>query len=721
MPEIYRTTSKRLPVVIFLILVFILTLSSFLTTQAESFIFVKGKKIGDATKTSSQLKYFQGNIPARDFYNYYKSRPNTGLENPRSCLIIPYMSPSNRRSLIIVMGDPGSPYSGTGRLRVEGLPEYSKLLVRDDPPNIDQDDEYDFSPPHASFHWLWGTGFADGVVIGDLGDNPDLKLEFELLENVAEARVLTGSPRNHRVLSLDPNSDIQLRGMERVLKPEPSFSVPELPRVGSQLTFNAAGSSTPGARIVQYAWDFDDDGHFSYASQSPVATHTFYETGEHLIALRVRDSRGNEAIKKKKIWAVNTPVEAHRKLSARKILPGGSVNCSVKIEARAPVSAVGIEESIPEGWKVTNSSNSVAIYKSSSDQWLIPEKLVPGETRKISFNIEAPSASRLNSDELNQTLEFSGQVSSGSPEFRDRIGGDSKIVVSQKVEPLVALAHYEASEGKLDFGLSSTISDSQIRAAIQAWQNGNNLPGLGEKTPDFEFIKKALLYHQKGIDPSIELSQVSPGDPHVVRKISTGLPDDLLFVNSSSPLLIEGEPIVEFSVQVIIKAGNRTLMGVGLEDDLPENWKILPQENENLAFKPSTGQWVITKPLLPGEEVSASYTLRVPLDEYPGTYSISGTLSESWSGSRYSVGGDHSLELLRTLPIDLVISRWNIESGKLDLSLDNYISEPQSKKAIEFWVNDEPVPHTGGEKLSFEIVKRIVAYQLEGKPVTSSN
>lgn len=713
MPKSQHVKPPKHLTIVFLVayLLIFLVIPSF---AAEDYLVVEteGSKSG-----LSRLEYFRGNIPASDFYNYYKLRPNTGLEKSSTCLLIPYREPSNQTSLIIVMGGPGSSIGGAGKLKVRGLAEGAEAILRDDPPDQDPTDGYSVNPPTATFQWSWEPGLADGVIISDLTKNPDLEFKFDLLENVDEVRIITGDIKDPRVTSLDPVASIRLRGVERNPRLKPEFSVSELHRLGQNITFDASNSTAPEGRIIQYEWDFDGDGHFAYISHKSVVEHTFVKSGNHEIALRITDDRGNKAVKRKEIVTVESPLEAERKLSARKVRPGETINCVIKITARTEVAGIGIDDSVPDGWRVIPEAHDEGIFKPSTSQWVLPDKLEAGETRQINFRIRTPSQKEFDSGSPDRKGELSGKISSASPEFVGQIEGDSSITVSPELEPLEALSHLDVGEGKLDFGLPSRISDRQLKRVINSWQTGRSIPGIDEKEITFEFVKKALLYYQKGLDSNIRLSKVEQSKPEVLRRVKPNLPGKLLFVHSESPLANEGERIIEFGVEVIIKPRNRTLMGVGLKEKIPDGWEIVPTKSDNLAYKDSTDQWVITRPIFPGEEFSVPYNVRIPIEESSGCFTVSGVFSESWSGGAKAIKGESSLNLTRTLPIHLVISRWGSEAGELDLTTDNYISEPQARKAIQLWVLDEPVPYTEGEKLNFE---EIIAYQLERKPVVES-
>jgi len=679
--------------------------------QAQDHLVVEGRYDNDPL--TSTISFFQGIIPAKDFYNYYQNSPNTGFEQPKTCVVIPYKSPKGKLSLILLLGDKSS-VGGEAGLKITGLGPTSTVTLFDDPPGEDPEDNYSLSRTTGNFRWSWSSTGADGAIITNLPTNLDLSLSFGSTKNLENLHVLSGEPGSPEKLKLDPVSSIRLRGQPVVQEIRPECNAPEFAIVGRQVTFTGAGTGNPAGEIVQYEWDFDNDGFFSYVSQKPVAHHTFHETGRHTFALRVVDKQGKKATLERTIDVVKKPLRAERSLSAEKITPGSTIEVSLKLSANVKVSGVGIEEEIPPGWRVISVIENDFVYNRSEDQWLLQSSIQSGATKRLNYKIKAPSESELEEEGVDNQIELSGEVSSASPELSCTIAGDSQLSVVRSIDPLVALAHYDFDEGKPDFSLPGRITEGQIKEAIRVWQNGGLVPGLDDIRISFQLIKEALLYHQKGAKAGTELSKPKSPALQTYRRISTKLPDDLLYVEPNSPLAVE-EGAVEFTVDVFIKPGDRTIMGVGLQDELPPDWQVIPPEESGEVFhKESTNQWVLMEPILPGEKFSLRYKVRVPYYSDLGYHRISGAVSESWSGSSIAVKGDVGLKLVNRLPIKLVISRWNLETGSIDLALDNFISIGQAKHAIRLWVNDKTVPYTGGTELKFATVKEIMAYQLEG-------
>ena len=56
--------------------------------------------------------------------------------------------------------------------------------------------------------------------------------------------------------------------------------------------FDGSGSVDPDNDIIQYEWDFENDGTVDSTGDS--ATHTYNEVGDYEVSLTVTDSAGNE-------------------------------------------------------------------------------------------------------------------------------------------------------------------------------------------------------------------------------------------------------------------------------------------------------------------------------------------------------------------------------------------------------------------------------------------
>ena len=668
------------------------------------------EEVTERGRSTASLPPFRGPIGVRDFFNFYDGSPNTGLEKEGSFVLIPYKSPSGETSLIITVGDSASSSDGEAELKIKGLPRNSHVTFFDGAAA-----NYSFSPPDARFYWEWGSADADGVVIAGLTDSFELEIEFQPVENLNGAAVVSGSLPSPEELELDPGAKVLLSGVARNRNPEARFTCQQVVRKGKSVEFDASLSNTSGNRVSQYSWDFDGDGFYSFVSQDPTAKHTFTETGIHQVNLRITTEFGNRSVRSKTVKVTGAPIKASRHFSSDKVLPGDGVNVKIRILARGELSGIGLEENLPEDWEVRFQGKEGVTWKPSTNQWLLNRKFEPGESTQISYTLLPPSGeSAINPG---STINISGKVSSASPEFSRVVTGDSRLSVASSVSPLTALAHYDPETRDVNFELEGTISDSQLNAALRAWKLGEELPPLGGRQVDFELIKQVVLYNQKGAEVSEEISRPAAPELEVTRSIDTGLPEDRILLHPDNPWTDRESGSTKFHVTVNISPGNRTLMGLGLDEKLPESWEVVPESKENIVFKPDTERWIVKRPIYPGENFTISYRVKVPLNFGDKEILLEGKIEEGWSKKTISLRGDGSAETVRKLPPRVVISRWNVEKGKLDLSLNNYISSSQSEKAISLWVRGLDVPFTGGAKISFSTVKEIMALHLEGEPI----
>ena len=79
-------------------------------------------------------------------------------------------------------------------------------------------------------------------------------------------------------------------------RPTASFTFsPTTPSVGQTVTFTSTSTPSPGAKITEYAWDFDGEGGFDDFNGA-VASWSFSAPGTYVVRLRVRQNNGRLAV-----------------------------------------------------------------------------------------------------------------------------------------------------------------------------------------------------------------------------------------------------------------------------------------------------------------------------------------------------------------------------------------------------------------------------------------
>jgi len=681
----------------------------------------KIEQSADGEVLTRYLSPLQGSQDVVEFYGYTGGGPNTGFEKSDSCVLIPYRGPDGVLSLVVILDRNGNGSGGTARLTFSGLPQGATVALRDD--DTDFRDTMNFNPPNASFKWSWDAAFGDGVVISNLGDSFQLKVKPSFEEGISNWEVLSGDFQNPERIELDLGASLTAQSSTN-RPPSASFEISPMPLVNQPVTFDASSSEDPDGRIVSYEWDFNGDGQFTVSTEEPKVEHSYKRGGEYLVSLRVTDDSGTQSVYTQRLEIEDILARSNREISAAYVTPGSSFRVEVEITSRVQLSGLGLEENLPEGWALRPISNDGAAFKEKTNRWVFVDALEAGEKRKIIYEVDVPPAEQMVTTSLPRGIDIKGRIYSASPQFEQSVEGESELRLSEVLPIRSVIAHYDRQREAIDLRMGGEINDSQLRWAADMWVTDEIVPNSGGELVTFPKMKELVFYNSRGLPAGEEFERADVPGYEVRRNIFTQLPFNFVLLSYRSKL--SGEDSGEqyegdyFNVQVTIKASGRQMIGVGLEESLPEDWEMKPVDNGGAFYKQSTQQWVFPEPILPGGQRKVSYKVRVPQSEEKGDYEIQGRFSEYWSDYTADVMGDTAVQVVDSLPVKVVISRWNVEEGNLDLSQGNSITYDQVKRALSFWLEDEVVPYTGGETVSFTDIKEIVAYWLEGKPINQS-
>jgi len=90
-------------------------------------------------------------------------------------------------------------------------------------------------------------------------------------------------------------------------RPTASFTFsPSTPTVGETVTFASTSEPSPGAKITEYAWEFDGAGGFDDFNGA-VASWSFSAPGTYTVRLRVRQDDGRQAVSAAEIVVPASP------------------------------------------------------------------------------------------------------------------------------------------------------------------------------------------------------------------------------------------------------------------------------------------------------------------------------------------------------------------------------------------------------------------------------
>jgi hypothetical protein len=174
-----------------------------------------------------------------------------------------------------------------------------------------------------------------------------------------------------------------------------------------------------------------------------------------------------------------------------------------------------------------------------------------------------------------------------------------------------------------------------------------------------------------------------------------------------------------FQVTVTI-AINIDLNGLGLDENLPEGWKVTPRENDGFTYHASAVQWLLVGKIPAGTVKKIVYDVAVPADAAIDIYSLSGNISSASPGFEAAVLGESQVKVSECLPISWVISRWDTEKDEFNIQLGDKITFPQIQQAVAWWLAGEEVPHSCEKKIDLQTMEELIAYWLTETPVYES-
>ncbi len=671
-----------------------------------------------------QIVPLVGTKSAVDFYNYKNYHSNTGLEEPNTAILFLYRnSATGALSLFVLLS---SPTGGAGSVTfaLSGVPTGAKFEVEDDGSTIDFNESWKLTPPTGSVHWAWYANGADGMALGPLGNQFTLTINPQFTSGITAVKFLSGSLTAPTKITLNTTEPFVISGSTNQPPIAAFTTTPAKPHINEPVTFDASASKDPDGTIASYEWDFNGDGVFDLKTTKPVVTHTYATSGTYNVTLRVTDNEGATTSITKPVDISALAVKVTRTISTVAALPGSTFKVVVRIESQTDLAGVGLQENLPVGWKIKPIENAGAAFKRSAVQWVFVDQIKAGETKVITYEVTVPPSDQLVATTLPACFKITGTFQSMTPSLQIPVAGDSDIEVVDALSIKTAVAHLVPRTGTdtqdtIDLRLSQKIDPNQLARALQMWQNDEPVPWTQGATINLETMKELAAYSYTCTEVDNPLPKVPQATITAVRTIATPVPCNNVLLNYLGP---DGNPAGNtFTVKVEISA-DQDLYGVGLAEQLPTGWKVTSIQTDGFTYKASKVQWVLPTKLPKGTTKTIIYEVTVPQTQpiepaannpcYVSSNNLYGVVDSALPCQQVTVTGDSTVDVTDSLPVLVVISRWDVNNDTIDITLSNKISFQQVQRAIAFWLEDEVVPRTGGQTVTYEMLKTIIAYWL---------
>jgi len=669
------------------------------TTTATTFLFAKQESFSQSIEALARAG------SAADFYRFGNDQSNTGLEVPKHSLIFVYRdTTTNQLSLVIIMTSPANNAPGSATLNFEGLPASAQIVVRDD-----GSDTYNFTPPTATLSWTWLGEHSDGTVINGLPDEFEIKITPTFTQGIDQWVLLNGpDSTNPTRINLNLAGTLTLTASRRA-PPRASFTYsPTTVNVNVPVAFDASSSTSPDAKIVKYEWDFNGDAVFEVSTDKPKYSYTFTAAGEMKVALKVTDDKGASATSSQLIRIAADVSLARRAISTTHATPNSTFRVTVTIDVRTAVNGLGLDEDLPANWEVNPIDNAGATFKRATTQWVFPNVIKAGETKRIVYDVKIPDSSKLVSGPLPATFDLKGTLDSASPSFKTPIAGEKTVQAVACLPVEVAITHLDTSTDTIDLRLPEDIATDEMQRAIAFWMEEQEVPDTCANKVDLETLKRIVARNLSGTPTDKPLADERNGGGVAERFILTPLPFHQVYLKADGGNVLR--------VRVEIKA-DRDLLGLALDENLPSRWDVRSVESGNASFKQGDLQWIFPEKILAGETRTVVYEVQVPKDEPIDVYKIDGVISGALPIFETTVGAEIELEVVQCLAVPVAVSHLDVDKNAVDVALSNKIDFNQIQAGIAFWLEDEEVPGTCGKTIDFDTIKTLIAFWLTDSPV----
>lgn len=426
---------------------------------------------------------------------------------------------------------------------------------------------------------------------------------------------------------------------------------------------------------------------------------------------------------------VSFALRVMRSISTGYALPGSTFRVTLQLEADENLYGVGIRERLPLGWTIHPVDNAESLFRQVDGMWVFPQMLSKGTRRQLVYDVSVPAADALYGPSLPHCFSIQGTYQSVIPSVEATVTGDLDVKVVSFLPMTTAIAHLvlgeEGAPDTVDLRLSRTIRQDQLARASDYWVQDRVVPHTGGATIDHALMGRLVAYYETCTDVDIPLPMSVDPKMRAVRQVDTALPcTSILFPEGCHD---PGDVARELAVRVEITV-HHDAYGVSLKETLPSGWRVTPVDHSGFLYRPSAAEWVYMSRVRAGETLSVVYKVDAassPSDEISAgdgccgrQVMIEGEALSALACSATTVGGDDRVTALFCLPVLIAISRWDPVEDRLAADLSNLISFDQMQRAVQFWQEGLPVPHTCGYTVGYELLQRIVSHWLTSTPVT---
>ena len=462
----------------------------------------------------------------------------------------------------------------------------------------------------------------------------------------------------------------------RPTPPAPSANFrysPQQPTRFDEVRFTDTSSVASGGRLVDWDWDFGDGA--TSSRQNP--THQYDNDGTYRVSLTVTTDQGVEDTLTKTVEVATAPQVIDPDFDVSPEQPTRFDEIEFTDESTVD----------PRGhitrWRWDFDDGSTSSLENPTHQF------DEDGTYRVALTVTTDEG---NQATVRKTISVETPPQVVDPDFSFTPSEPSRIDAVEFTDETSVRPRGEVTEWRWDFGDGTTSTKSD--PTHQYDEDGTYRVTLQVTTDE-------------GNEATVtQTLQVSTPPVKATRTIDTYTPTDQTL------------PQRTFRVTVDIQV-NVTVQGIGLDENVPDEWEVTPVENSTAQLRSDELQWLFSERLDPGAERTIVYDVSVPSSASPGTFKVDGTLTSATPQINEAVEGDTQLEVVAGFDVPIVIAHWDTNNETLDLQAfpKHTINKNQILQAIAWWQEGTEVPNTddaAGDKqtIDFPMIQKLVSYWL---------
>lgn len=167
----------------------------------------------------------------------------------------------------------------------------------------------------------------------------------------------------------------------------------------TNVTISLTATDNPGGTGIKETI-FSVNGGITSTYSAPFVAD---KIGQNNVTYWSSDNAANVEMPKIINFNIMPSIEAVREINSKSILPGESINITVRINSSIN-QALSLQEIIPDGWNITGTNEAQDGFKNSTNEWIWFE-MIPGVEKIVTYTLKSPQNASIGTYQVNGSIQ----------------------------------------------------------------------------------------------------------------------------------------------------------------------------------------------------------------------------------------------------------------------------------------------------------------------------